>query len=79
MDIQKRKIEFVQAFLKLQNEELITRLEQLLRSNKSTKNDDLKPITIDEFNKRIDESLEDSKNNNVTTSNDLIAEIEKWA
>ena len=37
MDIQTRKIEFIKEFLKLQNEELIIRLEEFLRTNKSKK------------------------------------------
>lgn len=78
MDIQTRKIEFIQEFLKLQNEELISRLENLLRAGKS-KNDDFKQMTIDEFNSRIDQSMNDSKNERLTNSNDLITEIEKWS
>lgn len=78
MDIQTRKIEFIQEFLKIQNEELLIRLEKLLHANKSTKNNDLRPMTIDELNERIDKSMDDSKNNRLTTSSDLISEIEKW-
>ncbi|OJV85900.1 hypothetical protein [Proteiniphilum sp.] len=78
MDIQTRKIEFVQEFLKLQNEELLIRLENLLHSGKSTKEDNFKPLSRKELNRRIDQSLEDSKNGMLTQSNDLIYEIEKW-
>lgn len=78
MDIQTRKIEFIQEFLKLQNEELISRLEDLLRASK-LKNDDFKQMTIDELNSRIDQSINDSKNDRLTNSDDLIAEIEKWS
>ena len=78
MDIQTRKIKFIQEFLKIQNEELISRLESLLRAGKS-KNDDFKQMTIDELNSRIDQSMNDSKNERLTNSDDLIAEIEKWS
>ena len=78
MDIQTRKIEFIQEFLKLQNEELISRLENLLRANKS-KNDDFNQMTIDELNSRVDQSMNYSKNERFTNSDDLIAEIEKWS
>lgn len=78
MDIQTRKIEFIQEFLKLQNEELISRLENLLRTDKS-KNHDFDPMTIDELNSRVDQSMKDSKSDRLTTSDDLIAEIEKWS
>ncbi len=78
MDIQTLKIEFVQEFLKLENEELIIRLDKLLRSDKSTKMNGLGPMTIAELNERIDKSIDDSNQERVTTSSDLIAEIEKW-
>jgi hypothetical protein len=78
MDIQTRKIEFVKEFLKLQNEELLVRLEKLLGSEKTQKVNDFQPMTIDEFNERIDQSMEDSKNERLIKSTDLIAEIKKW-
>lgn len=78
MNIQTRKLEFIQEFLKLQNEELITRLENILRASKS-KNDDFKQMTTDELNSRVDQSMNDSKNDRLTNSDDLIAEIEKWS
>ena len=78
MDIQSRKIDFIQEFLKIQNEELISRLEKLLSSSKSSEKTMFKPMTVAEFNSRIDKSMADSKNNKLTSSNDLIAEIEKW-
>lgn len=74
MDIQTRKIEFVQEFLKVQSEELISRLESILKN----RNDELNPFTIDEFNARIDESLKDSENDRVTESDELLAEIKQW-
>jgi hypothetical protein len=78
VDIQTRKIDFVQEFLKIQNEELIARFEKLLQSNKSKEKPDLKPMTVADLNSRIDMSMDDSKNNRLTSSSDLIAEIEKW-
>ena len=57
MDIQTRKIQFVQAFLKLQNEELISRFEEILWSENKT----VEPMSHDNLNKRINKSLDDSK------------------
>ncbi|SFI22686.1 hypothetical protein [Halpernia frigidisoli] len=74
MDIQTRKIEFVQEFLKVQSEELISRLESLLNN----RDDDFKPFTMEEFNERIDKSLEDSKSDRVTESSELLSEIKEW-
>ena len=79
MGLQTRKITFIQKFLRLQNEELISRFEKLLQKERSymVKHNVL-PMSIDDFNKRIDLSLEDSKNGRLTKVNELISEIEKW-
>ena len=78
MDIQTRKIEFVQELLKLENEELLTQLEDLLHSVNSSNDSDFKPMSVTELNKRIDQSIDDSKNEKLTSTNDLILEIDKW-
>ncbi|MCB0538288.1 MAG: hypothetical protein KDE33_12265 [Bacteroidetes bacterium] len=74
MDIQTRKIEFIKEFLKIQSEELISRLERILKNNE----DEFTPFSIDEFNTRIDESLKDSENERVTESGKLLSEIKQW-
>jgi len=78
MDLQSRKIEFVQEFLKLQSEEAISRLEKLLKIEKKWDGDGLEPMSVEELNERIDKSMEDSKNGRLTEVNQLLAEIEKW-
>lgn len=75
MDIQTRKIEFIQEFLKVQSEELISQFEKLLKTNKEK---EIVPFTIDEFYNRIDASIEDSKNDNVIESSELLSEIKQW-
>ena len=80
MDLHSRKIEFVQEFLKLQSEDAISRLEKLLNKEKNlTQSKEVQPMTEEQFNKRIDISMEDLKKGKLTESNDLIAEIEKWS
>jgi len=63
MDLQSRKIEFMQEFLKIQSEEVISQLEKILRQrNKTSDKEEFEQMTIEEFNLRIDKSMEDSKN-----------------
>ena len=75
MDIQSRKIEFMQAFLKLQSEEVISQLENILRK-KSTidleQNSDFKPMSLKEFNERIDKSENDFKNGKYKSTSELL-------
>lgn len=74
MDIQTRKIEFIQEFLKIQSEELISHLESVLKS----KTEDFNPFSLEELNERIDKSMDDSKNDRVTKTSDLLSEIKQW-
>ena len=77
MNIESRKIEFVQALLNLQSEELISQYEKLLKKAKQSEKE-LEPFSIEELNSRIDSSLEDSTNNEITESNELLSEIRQW-
>jgi len=74
VDIQTRKLIFIQEFLKIQSEELISRLEKILIGNE----DQFNSFSIEELNARIDQSLKDSENNKVTESDDLLSEIKQW-
>ena len=72
MDLQTRKITFVQEFLRLQNEEIISGLEHLLRGKKAEQIDkSLTPMSIDQFNFEIDQSMEDSVDGRLTSAKDL--------
>lgn len=76
MNLEARKLEFIQEFLKVQSEDVISKLEHILhlRKDKSL----FQPMTVEEFNNRIDQSMEDSKNGKVIKSSDLKAKIQKW-
>ena len=79
MDLQTRKITFVQEFLKIQSEEVIIHLEKILEKEKERMTiSDFSPMTLEEFNKRIDKSLLDSQNDRLTENNDLTSEILGW-
>ncbi len=75
MDLEAKKIAFIQEFLKLQSEDAILRLEKVLRKEKKLS----QSMTKKELNKRIDKSMKDSQEGKLTESNDLMAEIEKWS
>ena len=79
MDIQTRKINFVQEFLRLRNIKLIEKLEKILLEDKAKDYEaNLKPISIDNFNKMIDKSIEDSKQGNVVDARGLKESVKKW-
>lgn len=77
MNIEARKIEFIKEFLKLQSEEAISRLENILRKEKNTSDERIfEPMTQDELNKRIDKSESDFRNNRFKSSSELLAKYE---
>lgn len=80
MDLEARKISFVIEFLKLQNEEIISGLENLLRKRKAELiEENLSPMTIEQYNEEIDKALEDSKNGRMIKATDLKTKIQKWS
>jgi hypothetical protein len=79
MDLQTRKIFFVQEFLKLQNEEIISSLENILRKKKTEFYDSsLKPMSIEQLNNSIDQSLDDSINDRMVKASDLKSKTQEW-
>jgi len=79
MDIQTRKIIFVQEFLNLQNEEIIIGLENLLRNKKNELYENrLEPMGMDQYMQEIDLSLKDSEEGRLTSASDLKNKIRKW-
>jgi len=79
MDIQTRKINFVQEFLRLRNIKLIEKLEKILLEDKAKEYEaNLKPISIDNFNKMIDKSIDEVKQGKVVNTRELKESVKKW-
>lgn len=77
MNLEARKIEFVQEFLKLQSEDAISRLEKILKKEKNTADERIfQPLTEEELNTRIDQSESDFRNNRYKSSSELLAKYE---
>lgn len=77
MNLEARKIEFVQEFLKPQSEEAVSRLEKNLRKEKeSGKERNVEPMTQDELDSRIDKSESDFINNRFKTSPEILGKYE---
>lgn len=79
MDIQTRKIRFVQEFLKVQSEQTISHLEKMLQKEiKASGSEVFQPMSIEEFNERIDQSMDDSQNGRLIEAGKLKAKMKKW-
>lgn len=79
MDLETRKISFVQEFLRLQNEEIVSGLEKLLRKRKTElMEQNLKPMSMEQYNAEIDQAMSDSENGRMIKATDLKNKIKKW-
>jgi hypothetical protein len=79
MDIQLRKINFIQEFLKLSDEKAIEKLEKLLQNEKAKLySRQIKPYTTEQFNQMIDKAEEDSEHNRIMSSSELKNNIKSW-
>ncbi len=70
MNIEAKKIQFVQEFLKLKNEEIVTHLQNILKIEVSNP---LKRFSIEEFNERIDKSEKDFKTGRIIENSGIKA------
>ena len=79
MDIQARKVHFVQEFLRVADDELVTKLEKLLNTERKKKLDEeMRQMTLNEFNEIIDKSEDDFSNGRVTEARNLLSQIDTW-
>jgi hypothetical protein len=77
MDLQTRKIAFIQDFLKLESEKVIVQFEKLLQKQTTTESA-LEPMSVADFQKRIHQSVSDSEEGKVSSSEHFLEEIAEW-
>ena len=78
MDIQLKKLHFIKEFLRLNNEQVIDKLESLLKSEKKRiYSQEQKPMDLDDLNKMIDNAENDSKEGRIIDANDLKRDVQK--
>ncbi len=80
MNIETRKISFIQEFLSLQNEEIISALEQFLRLKQSELIEEtVPPMSIEQYNEEIDKAMRDSENKRMVKATELKTKIQEWS
>ncbi len=79
MNIQAKKLELIEEFLRISDESLILKLEAFLKKEKkSSMYRNIKPMTINEFREMIDTALKDSENGHILTHRDLEERVKSW-
>jgi hypothetical protein len=79
MDLQTRKLNLIQELLQVGNEEIVAKLEKILKAERKTQFEkSLNPMSEEEFNKIIDNSESDIKNGRMITARDLKKNVASW-
>ncbi|HED07026.1 MAG TPA: hypothetical protein ENI57_02800 [Ignavibacteria bacterium] len=79
MDIQARKILFIQEVLRLKNEKIIDKLEKTLhQERKRMAKKEISPMTIEQLNSIIDQAEEDSVKNRLYSAEEILKDIDTW-
>ena len=70
---------FVQEFLRVADEDLVAKLEELLHSERKKRLEKyVEPMSEEEFDSMISMSENDIENGRVTSSNDLRDAVKRW-
>ncbi len=79
LNLEHRKLNFIESFLHINDVEIIDRLEKVIQLDfKKDKKEDLKPMSLESFYEMIDISVEQHKNGEVYTEEEMDALIESW-
>ena len=79
MNIEARKISLIKEFLKIDNEKIISAIENFLhQSNSKNLEQNIKPMSLEDFYNEIDKAVEDEKNNRISFVKDLKKKIKEW-
>ncbi|EMR02078.1 hypothetical protein [Cesiribacter andamanensis] len=79
MNIQTRKLSLIEEFLHINDEEIISKVESLIKEEKSKKYESSQtPMSMDEFRAMIDQAQLDSEEGRVISHQDLKRKIQTW-
>jgi len=78
MDIQSRKLAFIQSFLNLKSVEAIAQFKKLMKKAKNIDEENqFSPFTVEEINERISRSEDDFNNKKFKTTSELLSKYER--
>ncbi|MBZ4651698.1 MAG: hypothetical protein JG761_498 [Proteiniphilum sp.] len=79
MTVETRKLNLIEEFIKIEDEDIITQMEELVLDNKRRRYEQrLNPMRMEEFHSMIEQSRNEIENGLVTTQEDLKKEIKSW-
>lgn len=82
MNIEARKISIAQTLFNIQKKDVLDKIEAFIRKEikeAPAYRPDGTPLTLEEYNRELEEGLDDVKNGRTFTSEELTKRIESWA
>jgi len=79
MELQARKIQFIQDILRLKNEKILQKLENILRLEKEKQiKEEFTQMTMAEYDTLIDQAENDAENNRLFNAEEILKDIDSW-
>lgn len=79
MNIQARKLVLIEEFLRISDENFITKLESFIKQEKKISHElNLKPMSLNEFHEMIDQAKQDSDEGRVISHLELKKKVKTW-
>ena len=79
MSIQAGKLVLIEEFLRIRDENLITRIESFIKQEKMISHErNLKPMSLNEFHEMIDQAKRDSDAGRVISHQELKKKVKSW-
>ncbi len=80
MEIEAKKLLFIQDVLRVSDVSVIDKLQSVLfEERRNSRARELVPMSVSEFNQKIDQAEHDMITGNVTKAEDLRKQIDRWA
>lgn len=79
MNIQTRKLNLIEEFLRISDEKLIAKLESLIYGErKVSEGKTIKRMSVKEFHEMIDNAIKDKNNGRVISHDELKKKVKLW-
>jgi hypothetical protein len=79
MNIQARKLNLIEEFIRISDESIIEKLESFIITEKKKQYErDLKPMSLKEFHDMIDQAKQDKANGRVISHEELKKRVKTW-
>ncbi len=77
-NMQTRKLQLIQEVMRLKNEKIIKKHEEIFHQEKKKGMKEFSQMTIKEYNALLDQAEDDSLNNRLFNAGDILRDIDAW-